>query len=363
MAQDYYKVLGVEKNASAAEIKKAYRKLAQKYHPDKKSGSEQKFKEINEAYEILGDSKKREAYDQFGEAAFKQYQGDPGTAGGYQSGPQGGFSGFNFEFADGFGDLFGSMFDRDPDRRSKAGRGADVQSIITISLEEAYRGVTKELSVQKHARCERCGGDGGEPGAGKKTCSTCGGTGQVQQMRRSAFGQTVQSHLCPACEGKGYHSSESCRQCNGRGFIQSVKSYMVKIPPGAKQGSRIRFRGEGEPGDRGGQAGDLFITVMIATHPWLRREDADILSDEHIDLYTALLGGKVKIRTIDGEVALKLPPGTQSHTVFKMSGKGMKKSGGSRGDHLVTIVVDIPQQLSAEEREMIAVLQKKRFGE
>ncbi len=367
MAKDYYNILGVSKSASDDEIKKAYRKLAHKYHPDKAGGDEKKFKEINEAYQVLSDKTKRQQYDQFG----RTFDGGGFSAGG------GGFEGFDFgdifgqarqggasfefggDFSDVFSDIFGERFGGRAARK-KAGR--DIQVDAEISFEEMARGAERNLKLYKTVICDVCGGTGGEPGAEEKTCPTCKGSGQVKKTARSFFGSFVQVSTCPDCEGTRKVYSQKCRKCGGDGRIKEEQIVQVKIPAGIQNGQTISLHGQGEAGERGAPSGDLYINVHIRPHSKFKREQNNILSEEHITFSQAALGDKINAETIDGDIKMKVPAGTQSGEVFRIRGKGVPHLGRrGRGDHLVKIIVRIPKHPSGEQKKIIEKL--KESGE
>jgi len=358
MSKDYYKILGVDKGASQDDIKKAFRKLAHEYHPDKQHGNEEKFKEINEAYQVLGDAGKRAKYDQFG-SAFEH-----GQAGGGFGGFEGfrdfsGFAdGFNINMDDlgdmfgGFGDMFG--FGGNGQGRARSRRGSDIEVSVAIDFKEAVFGAEKEISLAKHAQCAHCHGNGIEPGAKIETCKTCGGKGRVTKTQRTIFGQMQVQTTCPDCGGEGKTYSEKCKKCSGIGTVRETVDIKVKIPAGIDDGQSIRLAGQGEAGAKGGQAGDLYLSVRVKKHEKFERQGYDILSKEHIGFGLAALGGKIEAETIDGPLTMKIPEGTQSGTVFKLKGKGVNKLNGyGRGDQLVEVIVKTPTKLSRKEREYL----------
>jgi molecular chaperone DnaJ len=359
MSKDYYKTLGVEKNASADEIKKAYRKLAHQHHPDKSGGDEKKFKEINEAYQVLGDAKKREQYDRFG-TAFEHAQGRGGFGGfeGFRD-----FSGYanGFEFnMDDLGDMFGGIGDMfgfgggggRSSARSK--RGSDMQIEITLHFKDAVFGIEKEVRIAKLAACPDCRGSGAQPGAKIENCPACGGSGSTVQSQRTIFGNVQVRMTCQSCGGEGKKASQPCRKCSGAGRVRDNADVKVKIPAGISDGESIRLSGMGEAGVKGGPAGDLYIRVRVAPDPNFRREGDDIVSVIYIGIAQAALGDKVDVETVDGAVSLKIPEGTQSGKVFKLSGKGVPRlRGRGRGDHLVEVRVKIPTSLNRHQREAL----------
>jgi molecular chaperone DnaJ len=363
MAKKYYEILGVSKGASDEEIKKAYRKLAHKYHPDKPGGDEKKFKEINEAYQVLSDKTKRQQYDQFGQT-FEQ--------GGAQGGFSGDFSGFdfgdifgrareqggiNFEFGGGgfedvFSDIFGEGFSQGGKSRARAGR--DIQVDAEISFEEMVQGTTRTINLYKTVICDVCGGTGGEPGSKEETCPTCKGSGQVAKSTRSFFGSFTQVTTCPTCRGKGRVYSKKCRKCGGDGRVKAEEKIRVEIPAGIADGQTISLRGQGEAGEIGARAGDLYVNIHVVPHMKFKREGNNIISSEQISFSRAALGDKIDVETVEGNIKMKIPAGTQSGEIFRIRDKGvpyMQKRG--RGDHLVKIIVKIPKHLSREEKELI----------
>lgn len=347
--KDYYEILGVEKSATADEIKKAYRRLAMKYHPDRNPGdksAEAKFKEANEANEVLSDPKKRAAYDQFGHAGV-----DPSMGGG-----QGGFGGFSgFAGAeDIFGDIFGNIFGgggrgRGRSGRTRAERGADLAYGIKISLEEAVSGTTTTIKVPHFSACSECKGSGARKGTSPTTCKTCGGSGQVY-LQQGFFSL---QQPCPECRGRGQVITDPCPKCHGQGRIREEKTLQVKIPAGVDNGDRIRLGGEGDAGSNGAPPGDLYVEVAIKPHKIFRRDDLDLHCEVPITFVAAALGDELEIPTIDGKVKLKIPPETQSGKIFKLRGKGVRGIHGGLGDLLCTVVVETPINLSAEQKELL----------
>lgn len=365
MSKDYYQILGVAKSASQDEVKKAFRKLAHEHHPDKHGGSDAKFKEINEAYQVLSNPEKRKQYDQFG-TAFDA----AGGAGGFNWSDfqrQGGFGGFqtdNINFEDlgdifgGFGDVFGFGGGRS---RRRPRRGADLQVEMTIDFAEAVFGVVKDIKLEKNIVCEKCSGAGAESGSKVVKCNQCGGAGQVRQVQRTFLGAIESVTVCPTCQGAGSKSEKNCSRCHGVGFAKGARNLQVKIPAGIDQGQQIRIAGEGESGQKGAGLGDLIIYIKVRPSRLFKREGFNLYTEKEISLPLAILGGKVEIKTLDGEVALKIPAGTQSGTVFKISGRGVPHLHSSRrGDILVNITIKIPSRLSKKEKELIKVLALER---
>lgn len=345
--RDYYEVLGVDKNADDAAIKKAYRVLAKKYHPDMNPGdaeAEKKFKEASEAYAILSDPEKRRQYDQYGHAAFE----GAGGAGGFD------FSGM--DFTDIFGDLFGGMFGGGS-RRNNNGpmKGANVRTSVHVTFEEACFGVEKEIELTLKDECKTCRGTGAKPGTTKETCSKCGGKGQVVFTSQSFFGTVRNVQTCPDCGGTGKIIKEKCPDCHGSGYIASRKKIQVSVPAGIDAGQSIRIRDKGEPGTNGGPRGDLLVEVLVQRHPIFQRQDYNIFSTVPISFAVAALGGEILIDTIDGRVAYDVKAGTQTDTKVRLKGKGVPtlRNKEVRGDHYVTLVVQTPTKLSAEAKELL----------
>lgn len=358
MANDYYKILGVDKGASDDEIKKAYRRLAHKHHPDKSGGDEAKFKEINEAYQVLSDKTKRSQYDQFGQT-FNQSGGGGQGFGGFDFSGFGGFGdqqgGFEFgggDFSDIFSDIFGGGRGK-----SRQRAGQDIQVDVEISFMEMVEGVKKEFRLYKRVVCDRCHGTGGEPGEKEETCPTCKGSGKVQKTVRSMFGTFSQTSTCPTCHGKGKIYSKKCSKCGGDGRVRQEEIVQVEIPAGIFSGQTISVRGKGEAGEQGAPAGDLYVNVHVHPHEKFKREEFDILSTEKISFSQAALGDKIEVETVDGKVKMKIPDGTQSGELFRIRDKGVPRLGGrGRGDHLVKIIVEIPKKLSREQKKLIEQL-------
>ncbi|WP_313619336.1 molecular chaperone DnaJ [Pantoea septica] len=342
---DYYEILGVSKSADEREIKKAYKRLAMKFHPDRNPGdkeAEAKFKEVKEAYEILTDAQKRAAYDQYGHAAFEQ----GGMGGGGFGG--GGFGGGGADFSD----IFGGG------RRQRAARGADLRYNMELTLEEAVRGVTKEIRIPTLQECDVCHGSGAKAGSQPQTCPTCHGAGQVQ-MRQGFF--TVQQ-ACPTCHGRGSVIKDPCNACHGHGRVEKSKTLSVKIPAGVDTGDRIRLSGEGEAGEQGAPAGDLYVQVSVKKHPIFEREDNNLYCEVPINFAMAALGGEIEVPTLDGRVKLKVPAETQTGKLFRMRGKGVKSvRGGAVGDLLCRVVVETPVNLNEKQKKLLRDLEES-FG-
>jgi molecular chaperone DnaJ len=347
--RDYYEVLGINKNASEAEIKKAYRRLAMKYHPDRNSGddakeAEEKFKEAKEAYEILSDAQKRTAYDQFGHAGVDSSMGGGGP---------GGF-GDGANFSDIFGDVFGDIFGGGArGGGARVHRGADLRYNLQITLEEAVEGTTVKIRVPTAVTCKACNGSGAKKGTVPKSCSTCGGQGQVR-MQQGFF--SVQQ-TCPTCHGRGTVIEDPCHVCRGQGRVQEHKTLSVKVPPGVDNGDRIRLSGEGEAGEHGGPSGDLYVQVAVKEHPIFSRDDNHLFCEVPIGYTTAALGGELEVPTLDGKVKLKIPAGTQTGKMFRMRGKGVKPvRGGPVGDLICRVLVETPVNLTDKQKDLLRQL-------
>ncbi len=365
---NYYETLGVSKDATDDEIKKAYRKLAHKHHPDKQGGDEKKFKEINEAYQILSDKAKRQQYDQFGRT-FDQggFQGGQGQGfGGFDfSGFQGfrqqqGQEGFDFQefgFEDIFSDIFGGAFGGRKRSRKKAGK--DIQVDVEITFEEMVQGTKRNINLYKRVVCDKCHGTGGEPGTRKETCPTCKGSGQIKQTMQSFLGSFSQVSICPTCKGSGEIYSEKCKKCGGDGRIKDEQGIEVDIPAGIQDGQTLSLEGQGEAGEQGAPSGNLYLNIRVIPHPKFKREGNTILSNEYITFSQAVLGDKIMVDTINGKIRMKIPSGTQSGEVFKIRDEGvpfLDRRG--KGDHLVKIIVKIPKNLNREQKEIIEKLRK-----
>lgn len=342
--RDYYEVLGVERNSTDQEIKKAYRRVAMKYHPDRNpddADADAKFKEATEAYEVLLDKDKRQAYDQFGHAGV-----DPSMGGG---GFQGG------SFSDIFGDVFGDIFGGGGGRRSGPQRGSDLRYTLEVSLEEAVRGATTEIRVPSLQHCGTCDGSGAKPGTSPTTCGGCGGSGQVRMQQ--GFFQVQQT--CPQCRGRGKTISEPCTDCRGHGLVEKTKTLSVKVPPGVDTGDRIRLSGEGEAGPAGGPPGDLFVQISVRQHPIFERDGRHLYCEIPINFADAALGGELEVPTLDGRVKLKIPPETQTGKLFRLRGKGVKPvRGGAVGDLLCRAVIETPINLSKEQKRLLEELRE-----
>lgn len=344
--KDYYEVLGLQKGASDDEIKKAFRKLAIQYHPDKNQGNkeaEEKFKEINEAYQVLSDPQKKAQYDQFGTADFGGFEG-------------GGFGGFDFSDIGGFGDIFESFFGGGGGGRRRNGpqKGADIEYTINLTFEEAVFGAEKEVSLTKSENCETCNGSGSKPGTQPKVCPKCGGSGQVKVQRNTPLGSFVSVSTCDTCSGKGNVVSDPCPECKGKGSLRKQKKIKVNVPAGVDTGNVIPIRGQGEAGTNGGPPGDLYISIRVAPHSFFKRKGFDIYIDTHISFSKAALGAELKIDTIDGEVKYTVPAGTQPGTIFRLKGKGVPfVNGRGRGDQYINVIVDVPKNLNQKQKDAL----------
>ena len=350
--RDYYEVLGVDKNADEAALKKAYRVLAKKYHPDMNPGdaeAEKKFKEASEAYAVLSDPEKRRQYDQFGHAAFE------GGAG------AGGFGGFDFngaDFTDIFGDLFGDLFGggrRSGGARNGPMKGANVRTSVRITFEEAVFGCEKEIELNYKEECKTCKGSGAKPGTSPVTCTKCGGKGQVVFSQQSFFGTVRNVQTCPDCQGTGKVIKDKCPDCRGTGYIPMKKRFAVDIPAGIDNGQCKRLSGQGEPGINGGPRGDVLVEVIVGRHPIFQRQDMNIFSTVPVSFPIAALGGEIVIDTVDGKVIYEVKPGTQTDTRVRLKGKGVPslRNKDVRGDQYVTLVVQVPDKLSHEAKELL----------
>ena len=350
--RDYYEVLGVDRGADEATIKKAYRQLAKKYHPDMNPGdkeAEKKFKEASEAYAVLSDAEKRRQYDQFGHAAFEQGGGGAG-----------GFGGFDFnggDMGDIFGDIFGDLFGGGRSRRANNGpmKGANVRTAVRITFEEAVFGCEKQLDLNLKDECTTCHGTGAKPGTSPETCPKCGGKGHIVYTQQSLFGTVRNVQTCPDCNGSGKIVKEKCADCHGSGYITNRKKIAVTIPAGIDNGQSIRIREKGEPGVNGGPRGDLLVEVQVERHPIFQRQDMNIYSTAPVTFAQAALGGQIHITTVDGDMAYDIKPGTQTDTKIRLKGKGVPslRNKNIRGDHYVTLVVQVPTKLNEEAKEYL----------
>lgn len=351
--RDYYEVLGVEKNSNKDDIKKAYRKLAKQYHPDlnpDNKEAEEKFKEASEAFEVLSDDEKRAQYDQFG------HEGATGQGfGGFSSGD------FGDIFGDMFGDIFGGFGGRSRSRGPK--RGSDIEVSVRLTFREAAFGVKKEIKVNRYEECEVCHGTGAKPGTKKKTCPTCNGTGEVQQVHRTPFGQMVRSSVCPTCHGTGEIIDDPCTNCKGKGKVKGSKTFSINIPAGVETGSYIPIRGEGELGDKGGGRGDVYVHIQVDRDKVFSRDGNDLRIKLSVSITQATLGDEIIVPTLEGDVKYNLPQGTQSGATFRFKGKGIPDvRSGRKGNLYTEIVVEIPKKLTQRQKELMEELSKE-FGE
>jgi molecular chaperone DnaJ len=373
MSKDYYNTLGVGKGATDDEIKKAYRKLAHQHHPDKPGGDEAKFKEVNEAYQVLSDKEKRDQYDQYGQT-FEQAQSQGGGFSGFE-----GFrdfssfaEGFDFNFgsgarrggSSGFEDIFGDIFSQagfggGRQRGAKRYRGEDIQVDVEITFSEMAEGIEREMELYKRVKCQKCQGEGMDPGTEKVECQTCQGEGQIKTNRRTILGTFQQVSVCPDCQGEGKIPEKKCKKCGGDGRVREYEKIKIRIPAGIKDGQTIRLENMGEAGEKGGEAGDLYVNVHILPDKRFSRDGDDIHSETKISFSQAALGDKISINTIGGEVKLKIPAGTQSGETFRLKGKGVKHLGHyGYGDHYVKVQLETPTHLTYEQKELL-----ERLGE
>ncbi|WP_291633408.1 molecular chaperone DnaJ [Clostridium sp.] len=343
--KDYYETLGIERDASEEEIKKAFKKAALKYHPDRNPDNkeaEEKFKEMNEAYQVLADSEKRSRYDQYGTE-------DPGA----------GFGGGSSDFSGvgGFGDIFGDIFGGGGfSQRNQNGprKGADLEYNLNLRFEESVFGVEKEISITRNEKCEECGGSGAKAGTTPKTCDKCGGNGQIKVQRNTAFGSFASMSTCDKCGGQGKIITEPCKSCHGSGKERKNRKIKIDVPGGVDTGNVMPLRGQGEQGEKGGPSGDLYINIKVAPHKTFKRNGIDIHIESHTSFGYAALGTEIKVPTVDGVVKYKVPAGTQSGTVFRLKGKGIPRvNGHGRGDQYVKVVVDVPKSLNDKQKEAL----------
>ncbi|MBI2142850.1 molecular chaperone DnaJ [Candidatus Woesearchaeota archaeon] len=363
MAKDYYQTLGVPRTASVDEIKKAYKKLAKKHHPDlnKSPDATEKFKEINEAASVLGDAKKRETYDRFGTTG----EGFSAGGGGFGFSDFGGFSGMGAESVD-INDLFEQFFGggfggggRGRERRRQR-RGSDLVFELEVSLEEAAAGALKTVTIPRMERCHECSGSGAETADGIKECGDCGGSGYVQRTQRIAFGTFTATSSCQRCKGSGKVITSPCKACHGRGRAEKVRKIDVKIPAGVDNGHRLRISGEGEAGEHGSSSGDLYIAIRVGPHRMFERRGNDIYAEIPISFAAAALGGEIEVPTLDGKATLKIPAGTQSNTIFRMAGKGIRDiDTGEKGAENIKVLVAVPEKLTKRQHELLKELEKE----
>lgn len=357
MKKDYYETLGIDKKASKEEIKKAFRTLAHKYHPDKKTGDDAKFKEINEAYSILSDDQKRAQYDQFGQAG-------PNMGNGFGGGQ--GFDGFDFsQFTQGFGgnngvefdfgDIFGDIFGNGGRRQTK--RGRDISIDIELSFEDSIFGVERTILLNKTSKCDNCAGTGAEKGTDTTTCETCNGKGSIREVKRTFFGQFESTVTCSKCNGKGKIPKTKCSVCHGHGILKKESEIKVKVPSGIENGEMIRLSGGGEAVS-GGENGDLYIKIYVKKHPYFRKDGFNLTMDLSVKLSTALLGGEENIKTLDGDIKLRIPEGVVHGEVLRVKGKGVPHGNSQRGDLLVKVMIGLPKKLSKDARKIIEDLKE-----
>ena len=352
--KDYYDVLGVERGADEKAIKRAYKKLAMQYHPDRTKGDkakEEKFKEIQEAYEILGDKEKRAAYDQYGHVAFEQ----GGMGGG---GFGGGFSGA--DFGDIFGDMFGDIFGGGGRGRQRVVRGEDLRYDIQITLEEAVKGTTKDIQINTLAHCDSCDGTGAEKGSKVETCPSCHGSGRIRRQQ----GFFVTEAVCPTCHGSGKKIEKPCKSCHGEGRVHKKKNLSVKIPAGVDTGNQLRLSGEGAAGENGAPAGDLYVVIHVKEHHIFERDGNNLYCEVPISFSMAALGGEIEVPTLDGKVKLKIPAETQTGKLFRMRGKGVTSTrSGYVGDLICRVVIETPVNLNKEQKELLEKLEESLKGQ
>ncbi len=350
MSKDYYNILNIDKSASEADIKKAYRRMAHKYHPDKDGGDETKFKEVNEAYQVLGNPQKKQQYDQFG-TTFDQ-------AGAGGQGPFGGFGGhaggFNINFED-LGDMFGDFFGGGGGRTRRRAKGQDVVIDVTLSFAESVLGVEKTIKLRLGVDCAVCSGSGAEPGTGTKSCGTCNGSGQVTQMQRTILGAMQSTRVCDTCSGQGSVPETPCKHCRGVGVEKRETETTVRIPAGIADGNTIKFLGKGEASLKKGDRGDLFVRIHVQTDDRFMRDGFDLRATEYLNFSQAALGDTITVQTVDGEVKLKIPSGTQSGTVFRVRGKGVA----DRGDLYITAQVNVPKKMNRKAKKLLEQLEQE----
>lgn len=358
MSKDFYEILGVNKSSNDDEIKKAYRKLAHKYHPDKQGGDSEKFKEINEAYQVLSDKTKKQQYDQFGQTFDQRGGSSQGFGQGFGGFDFGGFSSAS-GFGEGFEDIFSDIFGSRGSSRGRQKTGRDIQIDIEIDFEEMVFGINKKVFLTRNVRCDVCNGNGGEPGANEQICNICNGNGKIRQDIKSFFGTFQQVTTCYNCNGTGKIFSKKCHKCAGEGRFKDKQEISIDIPAGISDGQTLSLQGYGEAGERGADSGDLYVNVHIKKHKSFQRKGDDIYSKQNISFAQAALGDKVAVETINGIVQMKIPSGTQSGEIFRIKGKGvphLQRSG--RGDHMITIVVNIPKNISRDQKKALENLKE-----
>jgi molecular chaperone DnaJ len=351
MAQDYYKILGIDKSASKDEVKKAFSKMAHKYHPDKAGGDAAKFKEASEAYSVLSDDKKRADYDTYGKTASGGPQGGPGGFGGFDfSGFQNG--GMEFDLGDIFGDFFGSR------RQQQTKRGRDISVDIELSFSDSIFGVERKINLNKVSTCDHCAGTGGEPNTEMRTCPTCNGEGVIQENRRSFLGSFTSERTCDTCQGTGKVPKEKCKVCKGAGVYKKQSEITVKIPPGINPGEMVRLTGGGEAVS-GGVSGDLYIKIHVKAHPHFKKEGQNLVTDLKVKLSDALLGAQYNLETLDGVITLSIPAGVTFGEILRVKGRGVPNERGHRGDILVKIIIELPRKLSKDGKKLVEELKKE----
>lgn len=372
MARDYYEILGVSQSASADEIKKAYRKAAVQFHPDKAKGADQKkefeakFKELNKAYDVLKDPQKKAAYDQYGQAAFEQgagFGGFGGASGGNPYGGAGGFGGFDFSQAGGFGgeDIFEMFFGRQGGGRGRrqSNRGRDLHYAVTIPFEVAVHGGEEKIQITHQAVCRTCKGSGSAKGSTPVTCDRCGGSGEITQSTQSIFGQFATVTVCPKCEGEGKVIKDPCPTCNGNGREKETEELTINVPAGVDSGTELRFAGRGDAGLRGGQAGDLYLEFRVQPHKYFKRRRNDIYLTLPLSLSQAALGDTIEVPTVDGMTKVKVPAGVSDGTEIRVANKGVKQlGGGGRGSQFLVVDLQMPAKPSKEEKKLLEELAK-----
>ena len=354
MARDYYETLGIAKGASKDEIKKAFHHLAKQYHPDKKGGDESKFKEVNEAYQVLSDDQKRAQYDQFGANGPQMGGGGGQGFGGFDfSGFEQGQGGFEFDLGDMFGELFGGG-----GRRAKARRGADLQTSISLDFKEAIFGVEKDIRISKPSTCNTCRGNGAKPGTDLETCSQCNGKGAVKNIQRTILGSIATTQTCDKCHGIGKVPKTPCDNCKGRGVVNEMRTIKITIPAGIQNGETLRLGAMGEA-ISGGQSGDLYVRITVAPHKSIVRQNYDLVSTLSIKLSDALLGAQYAVETLDGSVPVTVPAGTKIGDMLTLKAKGVPMSGSKRGNFIIKLNISLPEKLSKRAKEMIEELKKE----
>lgn len=350
MAQDYYSTLGVERGASADEIKKAYRRLAHQHHPDKSGGGDAKFKEINEAYQVLGNKEKRAQYDQFGQT----FEGGGSPFGGFSG------QGVNFEDLGGINDIFEQFFGGGAGgRRERVRRGQDIGIDLTISFQESAQGVTREVSHRIYQKCSKCRGSGAQPDTPIITCATCGGRGSINQTRQTPFGLFQQTVTCSDCQGEGKKPATACAKCHGEGRVLETRTLDINVPAGIADGQTVRITGKGETPPRGGLPGDLYVSIHVQAAANLKRVRDDVVSDVHVSFADAALGTRITVATLHGDHEVKVPAGTQPGTEFRLRGQGFPRlSASGKGDHIVTLHIDVPKRLSRRQKQLLQDLKE-----